>query len=142
MVYEESAGIIPLQKRSHKWWVFLVQLYAGHWGFPKGHIEKGESPQETAARELFEETGLVVKKNLSDVPLVEHYKFFFQKKLISKKVSYFLAEVEGEEKIQKEEIAAGKWVALSEAATHLTFPELRAIWLDAQKLIKESTTED
>lgn len=30
----------------------------GHWDFPRGHIEAGESEEETVRREIFEETGI------------------------------------------------------------------------------------
>ncbi|MBD3304395.1 NUDIX domain-containing protein, partial [Candidatus Woesearchaeota archaeon] len=30
----------------------------GHWDFPKGHAEEGETEEETALREIYEETGL------------------------------------------------------------------------------------
>lgn len=61
---EESCGIIPLQKISGTWMVFIVQHKSGYWGFPKGHIEPGETQQQTASRELFEETGLHIEKYL------------------------------------------------------------------------------
>ena len=32
----------------------------GHWGFPKGHMEKDETEKETAKREVLEETGLSI----------------------------------------------------------------------------------
>ena len=41
---------------------------SGFWGFPKGHMEEGESPLNAAEREVFEETGFKVKcisENLS-----------------------------------------------------------------------------
>ena len=34
---------------------------SGFWGFPKGHMEEGESPLKAAEREVFEETGFKVK---------------------------------------------------------------------------------
>lgn len=37
------------------------------WSFPKGHIEPGETPPETAIRETFEETGLTIS-NLKPLP--------------------------------------------------------------------------
>ena len=39
----------------------LIQQKAGHYGFPKGHVEKNETEVETAIREIKEETGLEVK---------------------------------------------------------------------------------
>ena len=35
-----------------------VLVYDSHYGFPKGHIEPGESKKQTALREIFEETGI------------------------------------------------------------------------------------
>jgi bis(5'-nucleosidyl)-tetraphosphatase len=135
-IQEHSAGIMPFKKRSGHWEVFLVQLYAGHWGFPKGHIEKNENLKQTASRELYEETGLIVKKYLSDTPLEEKYLFKWENKLIKKTVTYFLAEVEGNENIQKEEIAASQWIPFDEVVVYLTFPELKALWIKAQELLK------
>ena len=37
----------------------LIQHQAGHWAFPKGHANPGESPAETARREFAEETGYI-----------------------------------------------------------------------------------
>lgn len=50
-----SAGVILLHLPSNK--VLLVQHTGGHWGFPKGGIEDGETPTVAAVRELAEETG-------------------------------------------------------------------------------------
>ena len=41
--------------------VVLRKNQNGHWLFPKGHIEEGESPEEAAVREVAEELGLKVK---------------------------------------------------------------------------------
>ena len=43
----------------------------GHWCFPKGHREKDESMKQTALREVFEETGLMVTL-ISDFKLREY----------------------------------------------------------------------
>ncbi|HBU27939.1 TPA: hypothetical protein DEB00_02370 [Candidatus Uhrbacteria bacterium] len=56
----EKAGAVVL---SHKDPTNIVLLYRGHlldWSFPKGHVEPGESFAQTAAREVQEETGLIV----------------------------------------------------------------------------------
>ena len=86
-----SYGVVPLRFRKGQWQVFLVQLHAGHWGFPKGHPEVGELPLKAATRELLEETGLHIKKVLFTNTPEENYFFYFQGEQISKKVIYFIA---------------------------------------------------
>lgn len=122
---DQSYGIIPLRKIKGKWHVFLVQLYAGHWGFPKGHPEKGEDPHQAATRELLEETGLTIIKMLPASPVEENYFFKDKGILIKKNATYFLAEVLGKASTQEAEIADSKWVLLSEASKHLTFQQTK-----------------
>lgn len=128
MKYDTSYGIIPLRKKGTTWEIFLVQLHKGHWGFPKGHRDHPEeSPQEVAKRELFEETGLRIKSLLSEESIEESYIFKHEGELVKKSVHYFLALVQGRVKLQKEELADGKWVPLKEASEHLTFPESQRV---------------
>lgn len=119
---ETSCGIIPLRHDRGQWSVLLVQLHAGHWGFPKGHIESNEEIQETAIRELQEETGLTVKRFLSDIVLKEVYHFTHQGIAIEKTVLYYIAEVVGKVVIQEEEIKATKWVPLEDSVAAISFP--------------------
>ncbi len=130
-----SCGIIPLRNENGTWLVLLVQLYARHWGFPKGHLEQEEEPKDAAIRELYEETGLTVNRFLSDEIFTESYSFFHQGKRIDKQVIYFLAEVAGELRLQKEEIKDAKWVPLVEAAEHVTFPAGKEICKRVLELI-------
>ena len=61
---EKSCGCIIFNH--HK--ILLVKQTTGDWGFPKGHIEANETEEETAIREVKEETGL-------DVVLVNDKKY-------------------------------------------------------------------
>ncbi len=124
---DQSYGIVPLKRVKSHWEVFLVQLHKGHWGFPKGHADSGESPKQTAERELTEETALVISKYLSDETFEEHYFFKDKGVLIDKIVTYFIAEVSGEFLIQAEELADGKWVSLHNAEDTLTFKESKNV---------------
>lgn len=120
--YDFSFGIIPLRRKG-QWEVLLIKHHHGHWAFPKGHQEPGETGQEAAVRELKEETNVQVKRFFNALPLEEHY-FFHQKgALIEKTVTYYLAEVEGAVAIQKEEIADFCWASLEEAEKIITFSE-------------------
>lgn len=120
---ETSYGVIPVKKVASQWQVLLIQMNAGHWSFPKGHPELGESALETAQRELFEETHLSISRVLVEDPFEENYQFTKNTNLIHKKVFYFLAEVSGNVIVQKEEIQAAKWISSIDAVNSLTFLE-------------------
>lgn len=121
---EESFGIVPLKPTAEGWSVFLIQHRgAKHWGFPKGKGEEGETPLESAARELLEETGLQVVELIEQTPFTEEYIYTRHGKRIHKRVFYFPALVSGHTHLQENEIQDGKWVLLSEAEKHLTFEE-------------------
>jgi len=69
-------GAIPLKWDGKQWLVLLVHHRKGeYWAFPKGHPEAGESPEEAAKRELFEETALRITRLLTPQLLWEQYTF-------------------------------------------------------------------
>jgi bis(5'-nucleosidyl)-tetraphosphatase len=128
MIYEASYGIIPLRNLKGKWQVLLICHKKGnYWAFPKGHGNPGETPQETASRELTEETGLSIKRILSPHTLNESYEFYRESQHIHKTVAYFLAEVEGTLTLQTIEITNAQWLLLEEAEAHITFVESRKV---------------
>ena len=124
---ERSFGILPLKRSEQGWKTLLVKHQKGHWAFPKGHPDPHEAPLACAKRELKEETGLEVKNVLFDEPLEENYTFEREGETIQKRVTYFVAEVEGEVALQPEEIADFKWLSFEEAADVATFPECRSL---------------
>lgn len=134
--HENSYGIIPLHKKNGVWHVLIVQHGAGHWSFPKGHPEPGENPQQVAARELQEETGLTVKRFLSETPLREQYQFMVKGERVYKTVTYFLAEVEGEVIVQAAELRDAEWVPLNECAAHVTFPATKNLCKQTMELLQ------
>lgn len=131
---EESFGIIPVTRRGKSWQVFLVQLIAGHWGFPKGHANPGETPFDTAKRELFEETGLKVEKLLSPDILEE---FYLVNQSRQKRVQYYLCLIQNplEISIDKNEILEGKWIDIESAPQVLTFEEGRKLCRKAANIL-------
>lgn len=112
-LYEKSCGGIIFYKTKQNTKILLVKNNNGrYWSFPKGHIEQGETEQETAIREIKEETGL-------DVTLVNNFREIseycpFGK--IRKRVVFFLARAFTDNvKIQEEEIDSFIWVDLQQA---------------------------
>lgn len=131
-------GIIPLKMTDGHWQVLLIKHIRGnYWAFPKGHGEPGEDSHQSASRELEEETGLSIKKYLSDEAILEHYNFVSRGVQIHKTVTYFIAEVEGELSLQKEEIMDAKWTLLSQVEAEITFPEGKKLCRRVLQLICE-----
>lgn len=137
MIHEESFGVIPLTQARGRWEVFLIQHKGGrYWGFPKGHAESGETAEQTARRELKEETNLEIIRLLQKEPLIEQYIFSKERRRVSKKVSYFIAEVGGTVQLQQEEINDGKWIPFPEAIDQVTHQEGKNILIEVEKILK------
>lgn len=84
---EHSSGAVLYTEEQGEIRYILVQERNGNWGFPKGHIEAGESRRQTALREIREETGLHAR-------LEGHFSQtirYWLKKGTEKEVTYFLA---------------------------------------------------
>lgn len=129
-------GAIPLKQVNDEWHVLLIKHIRGnYWAFPKGHGEGRELPIESATRELFEETGLSIVRLLTEETLVEHYHFLAKGEQIHKTVTYFIAEVEGEVILQKNEITDSKWVPLTSAESEMSFKEGKALCSRVLKLM-------
>ena len=132
-----SAGIILFFAfpRSRKF--LLVKQHQGHWGFPKGHIEKGEKFIKTALRELKEETGIKKLEFLKKkILLRDNYSFNNTNAKIIKIVDYFIAEsLVNKVKIDNYEILNFRWLTYEKAYDKLTFKESKKILKQANKII-------
>ncbi|MDD3262881.1 MAG: NUDIX domain-containing protein [Candidatus Absconditabacteria bacterium] len=116
----------------------LVQHLGGHRSFPKGQIESGETPLQTAKREVFEETGL------SDIDVIpnlyfDHYYSFSDRQggLINKRVGFFVGEVYDDSIVlQKAELKNYCWKNFQDAMKLLTFDSDKNILKKSYEAIK------
>lgn len=125
-LYEKSCGAIIFCKTRQNTRILLVKNNnVRYWSFPKGHIEDGETEQETAIREIKEETGLDVTLAPGFREISEYCPFG----KIRKRVVFFLARAFTDNvKIQEEEIADYIWVDLQQARKMCTYDnDLRVI---------------
>lgn len=132
---EKSCGVIPFKIEKGKIKFLLIRHHAGHWGFPKGHQNPGESNIETAERELKEETGLEIEKIYKKAYL-ERYAYKRDNNLKRKQVYYFIGQVKsGEVRIQPEEIMDYAWATFDQAVELINFAEMRKILEKAQNFL-------
>lgn len=113
----------------------LVHDIFGYWTLSKGHVEEGETLEDTAIRELKEETSLdiEIKDKLGDN---EYVATDPERGKIRKKVSYFLAEAknpEGLELASKEGLDKAKWFPISEVSDLKIYDDILPIITNALK---------
>ena len=119
---EFSAGGIIVKSDPEGLNVLLIKDSYGRWTWPKGKMEKGESPEQTAVREIGEETGL---KNIELIDKIGEIKYFYQLKgeLIFKTIHLYLFAHSGTEgiKILHKEIKDAAWFGSSEALKKIEY---------------------
>ena len=120
---EKSCGCVVVNDDR----VLLIRQNDNSIGFPKGHMEIGETEIETAIRETQEETGL-------DVNIISTKKYkikYYVDEIILKEVTYFLAKpVNHNSKIiiQKSELIDANWFLKDDVGKSLTYEQLRLLW--------------
>lgn len=131
MKKEKSCGCIVM----HKDKVLLVKHNKGHWDFPKGHVEDGETEKQTAIREVKEETNVNVQI-LSDKKYQTNY--IIKDKNIDKDVIFFLAKpLNLNQKPQLEEVSVSEWKKIEDALEVITYERSRQLLKEAIKDYKE-----
>lgn len=145
MKKEHSAGIIPVWiKGERAQFLLLKSKKYGHWMFPKGRSETGESDREAAHRELFEETGIDDVCLIDNAVFVEKWFYSEGGEEIAKDAKYFLGLVaKGEVRPQPEEITEYRWATLEEAEALLTqHPSKAGILKQALRILKQEQLID
>ena len=125
MINEKSCGAIVYRKHHGNTEILLIKhVNSGHWSFPKGHVEDGETEIETEIREIKEETGLDVIVD----PTFRETVSYSPKKDTQKIVVYFIAKAKNYDYTpQEEEISDIRWVEIGHALTILTYENDRSI---------------
>lgn len=123
---EFSAGGVVVRRLETRWELAVIRPRGRSvLALPKGHIEAGETAEESAIREVREETGLEtrLKAPLGDI----RYVYRFRGRTIAKTVSFFLLEwtagtIDDVSEAMRIEVDCAQWIALEDASRLLTYP--------------------
>ncbi|OHA76935.1 MAG: hypothetical protein A3H01_02355 [Candidatus Wildermuthbacteria bacterium RIFCSPLOWO2_12_FULL_40_9] len=145
---EKSAGAVIFRKNEGKLYYLLLNYAAigdvnkTYWGFPKGHVEKGEREIDTIKREVAEETGITSLWFADGFKETEKYFFKHGDKTIFKTVYYLLAETQTQDIKLSHEHLDFIWLLYEDAAEKLSFKNAKGILEKANSyLIQKPKTQ-
>jgi 8-oxo-dGTP pyrophosphatase MutT (NUDIX family) len=145
--FEKSVGAVVFRKENNDILYLLLKSRAGHWTFPKGHTEKGESDEETFRREIKEETCIT---KLEVIPgFLNRTKYFYVAKgeerqerkgcgrscRIFKRVYYYLAETEVDKITLCNENVDYAWLTYEEALERVSYSNCKNILIKAHNFL-------
>ena len=134
MVYEKSCGAVVYTKINGTVKYVLVQSLEGFWGFPKGHMEAGETEEETACREIYEEVRLKVDILKGFRTVDEHE--IPNKPNVIKQIVYFCAEYQNQDVISQDtELKKAALVTYDEAMRLFQFESSKRILKEANDFL-------
>ena len=136
MKYVKVCGAVVFTKKDNEIFYVIVKSKEGVWGFPKGHNESNESEEQTAIREIKEETNLDVKI-IKGFRVTGEYKVPDEKDTI-KNLVLFLAEYKNQLiTFQKEELQDAKLMNFNEAINSFKYENLKKFLKKADEFIKK-----
>ena len=133
-----AGGVIFRRNQKNEVEILLIQDSKDRWTIPKGHIEEGETAQETAKREIGEEAGL---HNVEIIGWLGKINFRYRRidKLVLMTTQVFLVKALGDtDAIQKEDWMNGiKWFSFSDALGEIEYEDIGKLILLAMKKIRQ-----
>lgn len=137
---EKSCGAVVYTKEDGTIRYVLAQSLDGFWGLPKGHMEKGETEEQTALREVYEEVHLRVSL-LQGFRTTDAYALPGKENVL-KQVVFFCAEYDDQEIIaQAEELQSACLATYEEALRLLEFESTKRILREAHDFLSNREKE-
>jgi len=139
IVREPTAGGIVFRRNAENGVeILLIQDAKDRWTIPKGHIEEGETAQQTAKREIGEEAGLKEVDVLGWLGKI-HFRYRRIDKLVLMTTQIYLVRAKGDTNdIQKEEWMNGiQWFTFHDALDAIEYEDIGKLMLLAMKRIRQ-----
>ncbi|MBO4919054.1 MAG: NUDIX domain-containing protein [Erysipelotrichaceae bacterium] len=135
---EISAGAVLYTVRQNEILYLLIRDFHGNYGFPKGHLEEGETLKEAAEREIREEVGLDVE---TDTDFREDL-YYIMPNGIEKQAVYFIGRFADQNyRKQEEEVDEILLLPYEEAYRTITFDNMREVLAKGDRYIREDHHE-
>lgn len=141
MIYATSSGVIVFRTTRDKIEYLVLKGRTGDWEFPKGGIEDDEEYQQTALRELEEETGITEVKLYPDFKDEYSYHFYSNNEKIQKTVHLFVGHSFQASVDLSKEHSDHQWRTYEQARGTLTHEAVKNILDKADKYIKEKVSD-
>jgi len=138
MVKEKSVGCALFRVGGNVPEFLLLHYKAGHWGFPKGHVEQGETEEQTMRREVCEETTI---EQIKIIPgFRQETKYFFRRgrETVFKEVSFYLVEALGGNVKISHEHKGFEWLSFEKALERLTFENTKKVLEKARSFMQSN----
>ena len=133
MKHEKSCGAVVYRYAEGKPLFLIEHMALGHTSIPKGHVENGETEEETATREIREETNLEVELDSR----FRHTVSYSPAPGIQKEVVFFIARAVSENLINQEcEVSALEWLPYEEALAAMTYDTDRETLSEARRYLE------
>jgi 8-oxo-dGTP pyrophosphatase MutT (NUDIX family) len=139
IVREPTAGGVVFRRDAENGIeILLIQDAKDRWTIPKGHIEEGETAQQTAKREIGEEAGLTDTDVLGWLGKI-HFRYRRVDKLVLMTTQIYLVRAKGDTNaIKKEEWMNGiKWFTFHDALDAIEYEDIGKLMLLAMKRIRQ-----
>ena len=133
-----AGGIVFRRNKANEIEILLIQDAKDRWTIPKGHIEEGETAQQTARREIGEEAGLKQVDVLGWLGKI-HFRYRRLDKLVLMTTQIYLVRAKGDTNaIQKEEWMNGiQWFKFTDALDAIEYEDIGKLMLLAMKRIRQ-----
>jgi len=144
--FEKSVGAVIFRRENGENKFLLLKYRSSHWDFPKGHVDEGETEDETMKREVWEETGI---KEINTYPGFRRSIFYTYKPKgkekegkkeiysIIKRVVYYVCETSEKDIILSDEHRGYVWLEFDSAFSRVTHENGKKILLKAHHFLNK-----
>jgi 8-oxo-dGTP pyrophosphatase MutT (NUDIX family) len=134
-----AGGIVFRRGKDDQIEMLLIQDAKGRWSIPKGHVEEGETAQETALREIGEEAGITQSEAICWLGKT-HFRYRRMNTLVLMTTQVYLVRALGNtDDIKKEDFYASiGWFPFHDALEKIEYEDIGRLMLLAMKKIRQA----